>query len=116
VFAGASNPIAPEVLLAARLRVDLSMPGQFEWVPETGGARKAFPLERRIRADTREQALATARQRNPQATADQIRPTTADLHVEYALGPGPDGWRQAAIISRFSMQGLRERVDAPQSP
>src|SRR5262249_46479901 len=41
VASGASDdPIAPEALLAARLRVDLSMPGQFEWVRESGGARK----------------------------------------------------------------------------
>jgi hypothetical protein len=107
-FGGCTTPIAPETLLAARLRVDLSMPGQFEWVRETGGARKEFPIERRIRAATREQTLAAARQRDPQATAAQIQPTAADVHVEYALGPGPDGARQFQIVGCWSANGGHE--------
>jgi hypothetical protein len=111
-FGGSDDPVAPEALPAARLRVDLSMPGQFEWVRETGGARKEFPIERRIRAATREQALAAARQRDPTARASEIQPTQADLHVEYALGPGSDGWRQTYIIDRGVWYRIREPAGA----
>jgi len=115
-FGGSNTPIAPEALLAARLRVDLSMPGQFEWVRETGGARKEFPIERRIRAATREQTLAAARQKDPQATAAQIQPTAADVHVEYALGPGPDGSRQFHIVGHWSTYGGHEATGTSRTP
>jgi hypothetical protein len=107
------NPIDPQALLGAHLRVDLSMPGQFEWVPEKGGARKKFPIERRVRAAGREQALAAARQRDPRATSAEIQPTVADLHVGYVLGPEPDGWHRFILVGRWSTYGGRERTSAP---
>jgi hypothetical protein len=43
--------MAPETLPGTRLKVDLSLPGEHEWVP--GAEWEPFPSERRVRAASR---------------------------------------------------------------
>jgi hypothetical protein len=80
--------LEPESLAEARFRVDFTLPGAFEWTP---GREGEFPGARRVRAVTRELALAAARQIDAAATAADILPTAAVLQVEYSLGPRADG-------------------------
>lgn len=110
-FGGTDSPILPEALLTAAVRVDLPPPGAFEWVPRD--AAHEFAPERRVRAATPEQVLAAARRLQSSVTAADIQPTTADLKVEYSLGPTPDGVIQRAGFGAWSGWRRGKNPSAP---
>jgi hypothetical protein len=113
-FGSWNTPIAPETLPGARLRAALSWPGQFEWVP--AAEWDDFPSDRRVRAATREQALAAARRLDSRVSAGDLLPTVADLSIEYTLGPGADGSTPFALIQSNGARSGYRHAGAPLLP
>jgi hypothetical protein len=101
--------MAPETLPGTRLKVDLSLPGEFEWVP--GAEWEQFPSERCVRAASRETVLAPARRIDPAVTAAEIAPTSATLQIEYSLGPTADGSIQYWVYAPNWSSSGRRRAD-----
>jgi hypothetical protein len=83
-------------LAGALLRVAYTPPVGFEWRRPSRPGEELDTLFR-MRGQTREAVLATARQIDPQASPDQIVPTERSLALAYIAGRREDGLRGLAI-------------------
>jgi hypothetical protein len=99
----------PRRCRGTRLKVDLSLPGEFEWVPAVEWEQ--FPSERRVPAASGEVVLAGARRIDPAATAAEIAPTSAAVLIEYSQSPTADGWVHYSVYAPNWNGGSRRRAE-----
>jgi hypothetical protein len=102
-----------EDLAGATMRVDYSIPGSYEWrLPREPGS--AYPMDLllpRVREQTREAALQSARRIDPRVPEAQILPTEPAVTILYLPGPDspltPGGVRAGITGTENRMMSLR---------